>query len=183
MWPVKLIQNYWSSEGEAPEERMRCVNTKGVFMENWITQNTKPQPEIQSRWWKTKEKDCAKAAFHHQAGRRAFKTSTQLPLNRGVWFPLKMSPVVRTGLRTALPKSSQSFTPSWERDSQQQQISLLTEAPTALKLSISSRNKSMRHPACSKSNWFWFIINNNNVHLQKMQSRFFTAEALGKKVI
>lgn len=102
MWPVKLIQNSWSSEEETPKERMRHVNTKDVFMEKWITQNIRAQPKIQSRWWKAKEKYCIKAAFHHQTGRRAFKTSTQLPLNRRVWFPLKVSPVVRTGLRAVL---------------------------------------------------------------------------------
>lgn len=161
---------------------MRHVNTKSVFMEKWITQNTRPQPEIQSRWWKAKEKDCVKAAFNHQAGRRAFKTSTQLPLNRGVWCPLWRCPLWSGqgwGLCFA-QMFTQFHTIMRERQSATAN-SLLTEAHTALKLSTASHNKSMKNPACFKSNSFWFIINNNNVHLQKMQSRFLTVEALGKR--
>lgn len=154
---------------------------KDVFMENWITQhNTRAGPNIQSRWWKGKEKACVNATFYQQVGRRAFMTSTQ---QRGL---ISFEGVPCGQDRTegcASPRSSQSFKPSQERHRQQQQISLLTEAHAALKLSKVSHNKSMRNPACFKSTWFWFIINNNNVHLQKMQSRLLMAEALGKKKI
>lgn len=51
-WPVKLIQNYWSPEGEAPpQEKISCVDKKDVFMEKWIPQNnSRAGPKIQSRW-------------------------------------------------------------------------------------------------------------------------------------
>lgn len=117
MWPVKLIQNYWSSEGEAPKERMRHDNTKDVFMEKWITQNTKPQPEIESRWWKAKEKDHVKAAFHHQAGRRAFKTSTQLPQNRGGLISLEGVPCGQDRTETVLCLNLHKVSQHHERQS------------------------------------------------------------------
>lgn len=146
----------------------------------WITQNTtRVGPKIQSRWWKGKEKACVNAAFYQRVGRRAFTTSIRFPLQRDL---TSLEGIPCGWDRTegcASPRSLRSFKSSWER--QQQQISLLTEAHRALKLSTPSHNKSMRNPACFKSNCFWFIINNNNVHLQKMQSRLLTAETLGKK--
>ena len=101
---------------------------------------------------------------------------------RGVWFPLKVSPVGRTGLRAALRSGRHKASNCHERETDSNgKFSLLTEAHAALKLSTASHNKSTRNPACFKPNHFWFIINNNNVHLQKMQSRLLMAEALGKK--
>lgn len=109
-WPVKLIQNYWSAEGEAPQqEKMRCVNTKDVFMEKWITQNTRAGRKIQSRWWKGKEDAYVNAAFYQQVGRRDFMTSTQLPLQSGL-ISHKSVPCGQE--RTEGCSSSQSFKPS-----------------------------------------------------------------------
>lgn len=104
-WPVNLIQNYWSAEGEALQEKMRCVNTKDAFMEKWITENTRAGPKIQSRWWKGKEKACVNAAFYQRVGRRAFTTSTQLPLQRGL-ISHKGVPCCQNG--TALPHKASS---------------------------------------------------------------------------
>lgn len=159
---------------------MRHVNTKDVFLEKWITQNTRAQPKIQSGWWKAKEKYCIKAAFHHQAGRRAFKTSTQLPLNKGVWFPLKVSPVVRTGLRAVLCPNLHKASHYHERETVSNSKFLCSQKHTQLWSSL-LQVITKAWEIQLKSNCFWFIINKNNVQLQKMQSRLLTAEALGKK--
>lgn len=96
---------------------------------------------------------------------------------RVVWFPTRVSPVVRRGLRAALPHKALSH-----HDTPTAVINWLANRSTsASKLSTASHNKSMRNPACFNSNHFRFIISNNTVHLQKMQSRLPTAEALGGK--
>lgn len=117
MWPVKLIQNYWSPEGEAPQQKkVRHVNTKDEFMEKWIRQNTtRAGPKIQSRWWKGKEKAYINVTFYQRVVRRAFTTSTQLQLQRGL---ISLEGVPCGQDRTegcASPRSSQSFKPSWQR--------------------------------------------------------------------
>lgn len=95
---------------------------------------------------------------------------------RGVWFPTRVSPAVRTGLR---------FLTKLQAITTHRQTTMINffadRSTSALKLSTASHNKSMRNAACFNSNRFWFIISNNTVHLQKMQSRLPTVEALGGK--
>lgn len=151
MWPVKFVQNYWSPEGDAPQqEKRRCVNTKDVFTEKWTTQNnTSPADERERR---------KPVLISLLSGQRAFITSRQLPLWRSL---ISLEGVPSRQDRTEvcpLPRSSQNFKPSQERHGQQQQMSLLTEAHGALKLSTTSHNKSMRNPACFTANHFWLLI-------------------------
>lgn len=143
--------------------------------------NTRAGPKIQSRWWKGKEKAHVNAAFYQQMGRRAFITRNAAPTADGSDFTWRRSLWSGQDLRAAHCPGPPKASNRHERETDSNGKFLCWQKHMQLWSCLQQVITKAWEIHLALSQIIWFIINNNNVHHQKMQSRLLMVEALGKK--